>query len=160
MDLISKENIMAAIEIVRLRQNHPPLTEWQKNTVEMLVNRKNVVNQLPTGCGKTWPLISLPSILDVLRDNLKLDVTKDTRQLLVTFSRSVLLKCNNQRKMYSINDKIIITVFIVNIFLKYVLGFVNVIIIILVLNNFFNYFFLEHFSLVPFQKMESTYCTF
>ena len=49
MDRISKINVHAAIEIVRLRQNHPPLSEWQLTTVEMLVNQKNSVSQLPTG---------------------------------------------------------------------------------------------------------------
>ena len=49
MDRISKSNVHAAIEIVRLRQNHPPLSEWQLTTVEMLVNQKNSVSQLPTG---------------------------------------------------------------------------------------------------------------
>ena len=83
MNKISKSEIHAATEIIRLRQNHPPLSEWQLNTVEMLVNQNNSVSQLPTGSGKTWPVISLPSILDVLRDNLKQEVPEVTRVLYI-----------------------------------------------------------------------------
>ena len=73
--------IRAAIEIVKQRQGHPKPTEWQINTVTALVKQNNSVNQLPTGSGKTWPLISLPSILDVLRDNFKENIPSETRVL-------------------------------------------------------------------------------
>ena len=93
--------IRSAIEIVRLRQGHPPLTDWQINMVEMLVNQKNSVNQLPTGSGKTWPVISLPLILDVLRDNFKQDVSKFTRVLyivpLVNIYHSLSKHCGLRR---------------------------------------------------------------
>ena len=75
--------IRAAIEIVKQRQGHPQPTEWQINTVTALVKQNNSVNQLPTGSGKTWPLISLPSILDVLRDNFKENIPSETRVLYI-----------------------------------------------------------------------------
>ena len=75
--------IRAAIEIVKQRQGHPQPTEWQINTVTALVKQNNYVNQLPTGSGKTWPLISLPSILDVLRDNFKENIPSETRVLYI-----------------------------------------------------------------------------
>ena len=61
---------------------HPPPTEWQINTVQKMVNQINSVNQLPTGTGKTWPVISLPFILDELRDNFGQQIPKITRVLI------------------------------------------------------------------------------
>ena len=83
MTEIDTDTILAATEVVRLRQSHPEPTTYQKNVIENLVRQKNTVNQIPTGSGKTWPVISLPLILDVLSDNFKQDVPNDTRVLYI-----------------------------------------------------------------------------
>ena len=79
----SFETIQRAIEVVRVDQNHPVPTIWQIRMVERLVKNQNSVNQLPTGSGKTWPVISLPKILDVLRDDFHQDLPKETRVLYI-----------------------------------------------------------------------------
>ena len=78
LDIIHK-----AVEIVLADQCHPRPTVNQLRVVETLVNNKNSVNQLPTGSGKTWPVISLPAVLDVLRDNFLQDIPKQTRVLYI-----------------------------------------------------------------------------
>ena len=67
MTEIDSAIIMAAVELLRLRENHPHLTKFQKNIVINLVNQKSSVNQLPTGSGKTLPIILLPMILDIFK---------------------------------------------------------------------------------------------
>ena len=83
MTNIDSGTIWAATEVVRLRQNHHQPTTFQKKVIENLVKQKSSVNQLPTGTGKTWPVISLPLILDVLRDNFNQNVPKETRVLYI-----------------------------------------------------------------------------
>ena len=80
---ISFEMLQSAIEVVRVEQKHPVPTDWQISMVEKLVKNQNSVNQLPTGSGKTWPIISLPTILDVLRDVFHQVLPKETRVLYI-----------------------------------------------------------------------------
>ena len=67
------EDICEAIDTVRRDQGHPPLKEYQVSTVIHLINQRNCLNQLPTGYGKTWPVVSLPSVLDTLRTKYSYD---------------------------------------------------------------------------------------
>ena len=83
MTEINSAIIMAAVELLRLRENHPHLTKFQKNIVINLVNQNSSVNQLPTGSGKTLPIILLPMVLDVLRDNFKQNVPNECRVLYI-----------------------------------------------------------------------------
>ena len=65
-DFPTTEDIHAAIEMVRCEQGHPPLKDYQVSTVVHLIQLKNCLNQLPTGYGKTWPVVSLPLVIDTL----------------------------------------------------------------------------------------------
>lgn len=99
--------IRSAIEVVRLRQDHPPPTEFQIKVVERLVNQKNSVNQLPTGSGKTWPVISLPSILRVLRENFKQEVAQECRVLYIVPLVSIYHSLSREMKSLNIPHQIL-----------------------------------------------------
>ena len=66
-DFPTTEDIHEAIELVRCEQGHPPLKDYQVSTVVHLIQLKNCLNQLPTGYGKTWPVVSLPLVIDTLK---------------------------------------------------------------------------------------------
>ena len=66
-DFPTTEDIHEAIEMVRCEQGHPPLKDYQESTVVHLIQLKNCLNQLPTGYGKTWPVVSLPLVIDTLK---------------------------------------------------------------------------------------------
>ena len=53
--------------MVRCEQGHPPLKDYQEFTVVHMIQLKNCLNQLPTGYGKTWPVVSLPLVIDTLK---------------------------------------------------------------------------------------------
>ena len=76
-------DVEKAVEILRTQQCHPQLSEFQINVVKALANNQNSLNQLPTGSGKTWPVVCFPQILDILRDELKYDLPTETRVLYV-----------------------------------------------------------------------------
>ena len=99
--------IRSAIEVVRLRQDHPPPTEFQIKVVERLVNQKNSVKQLPTGSGKTWPVISLPSILRVLRENFKQVVAQESRVLYIVPLVSIYHSLSREMKTLNIPHQIL-----------------------------------------------------
>ena len=64
---VSLDDIKIAVERTRNFQEHPPISKTQIETVKNLVLGRNCVNQLPTGTGKTWPIVSIPRILNILR---------------------------------------------------------------------------------------------
>lgn len=72
-----------AVEMLRTQQRHPQLSEFQINVVLALANKQNNLNQLPTGAGKTWPVVCFPQILDILRVEFKYDLPLETRVLYV-----------------------------------------------------------------------------
>ena len=76
-------DVVDAIEILRSEQGHPKLTEFQVKAVLNLARSTNSINQIPTGGGKTWPVVCFPRILDILRDNFNHDIPKETRVLYV-----------------------------------------------------------------------------
>ena len=78
-----KGDIRKAIELLRVQQNHPELSESQIAVVTTLIEGKNSINQLPTGSGKTWPVVCLPSVIDILRENFKYPFPSETRVLYV-----------------------------------------------------------------------------
>ena len=61
----------------------PPLKEPQIFTILKLVQKQNVINQLPTGTGKTMPILILPHVMDVLRDQYQYEMSKETRVLYI-----------------------------------------------------------------------------
>ena len=61
----------------------PPLKEHQIRTIVSLAQRQNQVNQLPTGAGKTLPIVILPYILDGLRNHYQYDISEETRVLYI-----------------------------------------------------------------------------
>ena len=75
-------DLRSAIDIF-VAEGHPSFHPHQVQTLEYLVGRLNVVNQLPCGAGKTYPGISLPRILDILRDDFQHIIPKETRVLLI-----------------------------------------------------------------------------
>lgn len=78
-----RDDIKKAIDVVRKDQHHPQLSEYQIQTVINLAEKRNCLSQLPTGSGKTWPIVSFPKILDVLRDNFSHNFPQETRVLYV-----------------------------------------------------------------------------
>ena len=107
MTEIESGTIRGAIEIVRQRQGHPQPTEWQINTVTALVKQNNSANQLPTGSGKTWPVISLPSILDVLRENFKENIPAETRVLYIVPLVSIFHSLSREMELLKIPFQIL-----------------------------------------------------
>ena len=71
-----------AINIFEAR-GHPSFHPHQVQTLKHLVGGQNCLNQLPCGSGKTYPGISLPSILDILRDEFHHNISSETRCLLI-----------------------------------------------------------------------------
>ena len=57
-----------AIELLRNYQGFPVLSEYQLKMFEFMVTKHNSASQLPTGSGKTYPVICFPLVLDILRD--------------------------------------------------------------------------------------------
>ena len=74
---------MKSVELLRVQQQHPPISEFQVNVVFALAEKKNSINQLPTGSGKTWPVVCFPQILDILRDKFSYNIAQETRVLYV-----------------------------------------------------------------------------
>ena len=62
-------DIHCAISEVVEELKCPPLKEHQIRTIVSLAQKQNLVNQLPTGAGKTLPIVILPHTLDALRDH-------------------------------------------------------------------------------------------
>ena len=46
-------DVLKSIEILRTQQQHPEISEYQIKVVLALSEKKNSLNQLPTGSGKT-----------------------------------------------------------------------------------------------------------
>ena len=80
---IKKAYILSSIEMLRVKQDHPEISECQINVVIALVQMENTLNQLPTGAGKTWLVVCFPQILDILRDNFGYKISVETRVLYV-----------------------------------------------------------------------------
>ena len=78
-----ENDVLKSIEILKTRQQHPEITEHQIKVVLALAENKNSMNQLPTGSGKTWPVVCFPQILDILRDTLHYNLPQETRVLYV-----------------------------------------------------------------------------
>ena len=76
-------DVLKSIEILRTQQQHPEISEYQIKVVLALSEKKNSLNQLPTGSGKTWPVVCFPQILDILRDTLHYNLPRETRVLYV-----------------------------------------------------------------------------
>ena len=80
---VDKADVLMSVEMLRNRQNHPQISEFQINIVLALAEKKNSLNQVPTGSGKTWPVVCFPQILDILRDTFKYNLPLETRVLYV-----------------------------------------------------------------------------
>ena len=77
------DDAIKAIEMLRNDQHHPPLSKHQTQTVINLTEKSNSLNQLPTGCGKTWPIVCFPSVLDILREKFGHEIPRETWVLYV-----------------------------------------------------------------------------
>ena len=80
---IKKADILSSTEMLRVKQDHPEISECQINVVIALLQMENSLNQLPTGAGKTWPVVCFPHILDILRDTFGYNISVETRVLYV-----------------------------------------------------------------------------
>ena len=81
---IKRADVIKSVDILRARQQHPTLSEFQIKTVVALVGKQNSLNQLPTGSGKTWPVVCFPQILDILRETFHYDdIPSETRVLYI-----------------------------------------------------------------------------
>ena len=102
-------DVRKAIELLRVQQKHPELSESQIAVVTTLVEGKNSINQLPTGTGKTWPVVCLPSIIDILRENFKYPLPSETRVLyvipLVNIYHSVSLEMETEHSLSSYESR-------------------------------------------------------
>ena len=76
------DDLPDAIEALRLVQGFHPLTEYQIKMFEFMVTKHNSASQLPTGSGKTYPVICLPLVLDLLRDSFGHKVVPETTRVL------------------------------------------------------------------------------
>ena len=76
-------DLRKAIDILTSAQGHPSLYPHQEKMLEFLVCGQNSINQLPCGAGKSYPAISFPHILDILRDTFNYKFPRETRVLLI-----------------------------------------------------------------------------
>jgi hypothetical protein len=68
---------------------------------------RELYTPLPTGSGKTWPVISLPSILNVLRENFKQIVSKESRVLYIVPLISIYHSLSREMKTLKIPHQIL-----------------------------------------------------
>ena len=97
-----------AVEILRRSQDFPSLALSQLKMIEFMVRQQNSANQLPTGVGKTYGPICLPSILDLLRDSFGHDIIpKETRTLYVVPLINIFDSLSSQMDKLNISYQII-----------------------------------------------------
>ena len=97
-----------AVEILRRSQDFPSLALSQLRMIEFMVRQHNSAHQLPTGVGKTYGPICLPSILDLLRDSFGHDfIPKETRTLYVVPLINIFDSLSSQMDRLKISHQII-----------------------------------------------------
>jgi len=107
MSEIILSDVLEAIELVRGKQQlYQKISQIQINVVCALVKNNNSLNQLPTGSGKTWPVVCFPLILDTLRDIFHYPLPQETRVLyvvpLVNLYHSLSIEMENLKIPYQV----------------------------------------------------------
>ena len=97
-----------AIDILRKSQKFPPLTETQLRMIELMVGNHNSAHQLPTGSGKTYGPVCLPSILDILRDSFGHGtIPVNTRTLYIVPLVNIFSSLSSQMKKLAIHHQVL-----------------------------------------------------
>ena len=100
------QDVVKAIEMVRISQKHPIVSEFQINVIKTLAGGKNSINQLPTGEGKTWPVVCFPLVIDILREKFSYSLPVETRVLyvipLVNIYHSVSIEMDKLKIPYQV----------------------------------------------------------
>jgi replicative superfamily II helicase len=99
-------DVVEAVELLRIQQQHPKLTKFQVATVIALAEKKNSLNQLPTGSGKTWPVVCLPKVLDILRDRFGHDFPLETRVMYIVPLVNIFHSLSKEMDMLNISYQV------------------------------------------------------